>query len=459
LLLRGLITTPTFDATQNENMLIHLPEKPEPSVEVKNSSKTSSEDEDSTDDDSEEDIPARVTPEKLAARAERITRSPSERNTWRAYTDDFEKAHFEKDQNRASTSSSAREASRSPIVFSQHPQLSRAAKAKRSASPASDNSSQEEEEDVVEEDIELADAQNSDVDSESDEEQDLEGPSDEEMVDAPTEAASAQVDRSDESGSASNEEDNQEKEVPESSPQLPRLKQLSEKPALNSNEFTGEDCTDKDSGDTQEELAQQLTSSQYEARPSVVSSSIRYPPSSSVAQSSQQRPPPSMRFGTKLSELAAKQSRIPSLTKSSVAASRSAQHTSKGLSDQEVSEDESDDSSSSSEESEEERPVSKSSQPVRTNAKRAKSVSSNSDTDSDNSEEEVDEQTRIRNEVMADIARKVRGGQNSAPSSSINSKPSNTQKLQSKRATPGYGKAAPKKKDPYITGYSFSQPK
>ncbi|EHL02072.1 hypothetical protein M7I_2027 [Glarea lozoyensis 74030] len=40
-----------------------------------------------------------------------------------------------------------------------------------------------------------------------------------------------------------------------------------------------------------------------------------------------------------------------------------------------------------------------------------------------------------------------------------NSIPRSSQPSQSQRPKPGYGKATPKKKDPYITGYKFSQPR
>jgi hypothetical protein len=459
--LKAAMITPTCN-TESHFADQHTEISKDAFAAVESSSKLPSEDEDSSDEDSEEDIPAMVTPKKLAARAERTSRSPSVRKVLPEETNNSEKGKFEKDQDRETTASSAREASRSPIIFSQHPQSLRAAKSTRAASLATDSSS-EEEDAMAEEDIEMTDARNSDTESDSDQEQDQEKSSDEEMIGTPTEVASTQVVKENEPESISDEEDNEEKQVPDSSPQLPRHKQSLGKPPISSNEITSKDYTDKDSGDTQEELAQQLTSSMYEARPSVVSSSIRYPPSSSVAQSSQHRPPPPIRFGTKLSDLAAKQSRIPSSTRSDVAGSRPAQNNLPQDSDQEVSEDESDDSSSSSEESEEERPAPKSVVPsTQTNAKKTKFASSNSNSDSDSSDETVDEQTRIRNEVMASITRKARGNENSNRSSvsnSIASKPSTTQKSQSRRPTSGYGLAAPKKKDPYVTGYTFSQPK
>lgn len=309
----------------------------------------------------------------------------------------------------ASERSSARD-SRSPITFSQHPQPAKITKPQRKASPASDSSSDEEDDE------------------------------DEIMEDAPAESKTSKSDsESNDESSSGEEEEEEEKETedPKSSPQLPRHKTLN-----NSSIPTGKDDTDE--ADTQEEIANQLTSDNFEARPSYTSSSIKYPPTSSALP----LPPssrPSIKFGASLSQLNSRKSTLATSTTNGITGPRPSQRTLKQHDSDE--EEESDDDTSSDED---EAPKTKVAVTASQKITKAKSSSSGSDSDSDSSDSEtesVKEKKRIRAEVMAKIAGVEMKGSQMSDLSSIPSP-------QMMRTQAGYEKTAGRK----IGANMFSKP-
>lgn len=295
----------------------------------------------------------------------------------------------------ASERSSARD-SRSPITFSQHPQPAKITKPQRKVSPASDSSSDEEDDE------------------------------DEIMEDAPAETKASKSD-SESDGESSEEEE--EAEEPRSSPQLPPHR------TLNNSSITGKDEFDEE--DTQEEIANQLTSDHFEARPSYVSSDIKYPPSSSaVALPPSSRP--SIAFGASLSQLNTRNRFLaPSTTNRNTGPQLSQKMLKKLDSDEE--DEESNDDSSSEEEASKKKPIVPAKAPQRVSRVESSSSGSGSDSDSSVSDtESVKERKRIADEVSAAIADfGVKGSQ----ASDVSSIPS----PQVLRSQAGYGKTAGRK--------------
>ncbi|CAG8978397.1 hypothetical protein HYALB_00009983 [Hymenoscyphus albidus] len=301
----------------------------------------------------------------------------------------------------ASDRSSGRD-SRSPITFSQHPQPGRIPKPKRAASPSDDSSSDEEDdEDVI-------------------------------MKDAPAESKVLDSDSESNDGSSDEEEEEAEKtaEVPRSSPQLPHHRTLD-----NASITTGKGDTDE--GDTQEEIAFQLTSDNFEARPTVILSSLKYPPTSSAPRlpSSSVQKEPKFGYGASLSQLNVEKRTVATSTTNGIAAPRTLQRTLNKNSDEEESEAEgSDEDSVASSSDEDEAPKKKPVEPVTASQKLTLNDASDSDSDSDSSSvsesESVKEAKLIRAKHEAEVAAM-----------------SNVSKA-------GYGKAAGRK----VGGNMFSKP-
>ncbi|CAG8954371.1 hypothetical protein HYFRA_00005996 [Hymenoscyphus fraxineus] len=278
----------------------------------------------------------------------------------------------------ASDRSSGRD-SRSPITFSQHPQPGRIPKPKRAASPSDDSSSDEEDdEDVI-------------------------------MKDAPAESKVLDSDSESNDGSSDEEEEEEEAEetaeVPRSSPQLPSHRSLD-----NTSITTGKGDTDE--GDTQEEIAFQLTSDNFEARPTVISSSLKYPPTSSAPRlpSSSTQKEPKFGVGASLSQLNVEKRTVAKSTTNGIAAPRTLQRTLNKNSDEEESEaEESDDDSVASSSDEDEASKKKPIEPVAASQKLTLNNASDSDSDNDSSSsvsetESVKEEKRIHAKINAGVA-------------------------------------------------------
>lgn len=297
----------------------------------------------------------------------------------------------------ASERSSARD-SRSPITFSQHPQPAKITKPQRKVSPASESSSDEEDDE------------------------------DEIMEDAPAESKASKSDSESNNESSSEEE---EAEEPKSSPQLPPRK------TLNNSSITGKD--EFDEGDTQEELANQLTSDHFEARPSYnISSDIKYPPTSSAIP----LPPssrPLMKFGASLSQLNSRKPFLATMSMNGVTGPQLSQRVLKQH-DSDEEEEESNDDTSSEDEAPKKKPIVPA--PASQRFIKAKSPSSGSDSDDSDSSvsetESVKEKNRIQAEISAQIAgMEVKGSQ----ASDVSCIPS----PQILRSQAGYGKSAGRK--------------
>ncbi|KAF4624200.1 hypothetical protein G7Y89_g13973 [Cudoniella acicularis] len=308
-------------------------------------------------DGEEEDIPSKADPEKAAKNAarSRSSRSPVSKS--------IPESESEDDDEIASNRSSMRD-SRSPIVFNQHAQQSNPVKSQKVEEPESDSDSEDD-------DAESADSAQKNDSNDAEEES--------------------------EEGS---DEENTVKAIESSPPLLPPHKRSVKVlgPAASS-QVNCKDHTTDDSADTQEEIAQQLTSSMIEARPSVKSSTPIPPPTSSTSR-------PILKVGASLQSLNAKKPIFASSMASNGRTQQAAsQRTLKEASGSEESEEESDDYSSSSDESEDlpsKKPVA-ASQVESSQTKSRKAADSDSDSSSDSDDDSEDERTRMRNELAAQI--------------------------------------------------------
>ncbi|KAG9228288.1 hypothetical protein BJ875DRAFT_490021 [Amylocarpus encephaloides] len=381
---------------------------------------------DSSDSDSDEEIPARISPATLAARAQK--KPPVISRIITAAETEIEDESEEDDEVR-SNSSSARE-SRSPIVFNHHPQENKVSRPVHRASADLDESSEEDEAD------------------EEDEDEDQ----DEEIPDAPARSQTTppgkrnnETEFSDGSESAEEEEeDADDREPSQELPQYVRIPTKGSQPNGSSRQ-TGENHSDK-SASTQEELAQQLTSSVYEARQTTVSSSIVYPPTSSIAKPS---PRPSIKFGASLSQLNLKKPIVGSPANKNVNGSKPSIKTILAASDEEGEEDEedeeeeeSDESGSSDEEAAKMPPPPKTTLPMTRTIKREPSP----DSDSDDSDEADAKNTQ---RLHAQLAQQIAGMKQNA-AQDRGSSAGSISNIRASQASPGkalYGMRGSSNKD------------
>ncbi len=382
---------------------------------------------DSSDSDSEEDIPARVNPAKVATSTS-LSSKPSLVKIAIAEPEPSEDEE-EIDEDETQSHNSSTRDSRSPVVFiSQHAEISKPVQA-----PSLESESSSDEEDSGEDDEE-----------EEDEPAPKAKPKENEMRN------DEEAEGSEESESES-EDEATKVQVPKSSPSVfptARPAKVSAPKPRQAN--TSKTSITEEEMSAQDEIDQQLTSSMFEVRSTANSSAV--PSSSSIR-------PPQLNYGASLTSLNTKKPLYGSSAAKASTAARSSQASRINLdqgSESESEEESDDDTTSSSDEEELTRKPN--SRPIATvTAKKSKpAVSESDDSESsstdDSSEESVDEETRVRNEVAAQIASMATGNsQINLPSPK--SYRSATQEFRGKEA-----KKSEKKVDKYVSGQKFSMP-
>lgn len=381
---------------------------------------------DSSDSDSEEDIPARVSPAKLA-KSTSLSSKPSLAKTVTAEPEQSEDED-EIDEDETQSQNSSTRDSRSPVVFSQNAETSKPVQAQQDQGPESSSEEEESDED------------------------------DEEEVTEPTPKAKAKgnviMDNEEEEGSEESESESEDEgtevQVPKSSPPILPVARPTKVSAPKPNQAnTSKTSITEEEMSTQDEIDQQLTSSMFEVRSTANSSAV--PSSSSIR-------PPQLKYGASLTSLNTNKPLYGSSVGKPSAAARSSQlsrvNVDEGSESESESEEESDDDTTSS--SDEEEDIKKpNSRPIGTvTAKKSKPAASESDDSSseDSSEESVDEETRVRNEVAAQIA-SMANGDSQISISSPKAYRSGTQEVRGKE-----GKKVERKVDKYVSGQKFSMP-
>ncbi|KAE8448373.1 hypothetical protein EG329_009617 [Mollisiaceae sp. DMI_Dod_QoI] len=397
-----------------------------------------------SDDESEEDVPSKSLPKEPSPH--KVV--PSEiisSNTTIKYElqeprnesededegeDDDEDAEVDEDETQ-SHNTSPRD-SRSPVTFSQHPEITDNPKSQGAAQPETGSVSEE------------------------DEEADSDDASEEEQEEEDEESKSASEESEDEE---SEEEEEPKVQVPKSSPpELPAHKQ----PIKTTRAFTGTKPSQNNSKEslsdmsinTQDEVNQQLTSSMYEARSAPTSSVSNPIPASSAAAK------PKIGFGASLSSLNAASATLAASSQAKVNSTRRGSQKLQLPQEEEGSEEDEEESDEDDDTSEDEEiELSKGNKRISTINKKSFRVdatekdSDDSDPDSDN-DESVDDEERTRQELLGQIvaitSKNDGNSQGSLPSPKLyRSSTQDTTKTK---------KAPEKKGNKFLTGYSFSTP-
>ncbi|KAH8645991.1 hypothetical protein BGZ60DRAFT_424715 [Tricladium varicosporioides] len=397
----------------------------------------------SSDDGSEEDIPAVVSPERVAKNSARRKSSPSPVTKSIAQPEpkgESEEEESEEDEDEededaemTSTRSSERD-SRSPPVFNKHREQEIARPKKSKAEPESESSSEDD-----------ADDESEDVTNKSyppslqQERQVEEGESEEEE------------------GSSGDVDEDEDVEMAEATPpELPAHKRKGNvlNPASSSllNGLNSKDHTTDESQDTQEEINQQLTSSVYEARASMKSTSP-------VPNTSSAAPRPTFKVGASLKSLNAKKQNISRTNGVKTQAARRTVLIDASMSgSEEESESESESESSPEEDlpNTHPPPISSAGPTSAQKPKHTSDSSSDSSSGSDPESESENETTRARRALVAQVADfSSQGAVNGTQSKSQNQKTVN--KTSSKKTQKTYGKS-PSGKKVERGGFAFKLP-
>ncbi|KAH6671130.1 hypothetical protein B0J14DRAFT_595402 [Halenospora varia] len=389
----------------------------------------------SSDDGSEEDIPAVVSPERAAKNAARRKSSPSPVAKSIAQPEleeesEEEEGEEDEDAEMASTRSSERD-SRSPPVFNKHREQEIAKpKKSKAAEPESESSSDDDADDESEDPAHKNDA------SDNPQERQVE------------------VEEDEEEEEGSSEEDSDIEMEESTPPELPAHKGKGKEkvlePASSSqlNGLNSKDHTTDESQDTQEEINQQLTSSIYEARSTLKSTSPIPNPSSAA-------PRPAFKVGASLRGLNEKKQTISRINgaKTQGVGKLVLREASESGSEEE-SESESESESSSSEDLPNAKPPTSSARP--TSAQKPSKPNSDSSSDSsssgsDSESESEDEATRARKALAAQVA----NFSSQAPANGTQSQKTVNKTKSTKQKT--YGKS-PSGKKIGKNGFAFKLP-
>lgn len=373
--------------------------------------------------------------------------------------DEDEDAKIDEDETQSQISS-LRDSSRSPVTFTQQPQLNETPKPQRAVSPEEDDSSEEDEEQDEEVDSDASDASNAEETPKGKTTQKSNVASSKPDEESGSEQSESEEDEDEED----EEEEESEVQVPKSSPELPpykrSIKPTMTKPGLKPSKSRLSDL----SINTQDEVDQQLTSSLYEALSAPSSSVPPHIPASSNAMIT--KPKIGFGIGASLSSL---NKASATLAASSQAKANGARSSSQKLqlaheeenSDEESEEESEEDDDDSSADEEEEAPENKKS--ISTTIKRSFRVEdtqkdsdqSDSESDSGSSGDEEEEKQRLGQELMS----QVNAMNSMANGGSQDSIPSPKMYRSGTQDTPKAKKAPEKKKsNNLLTGYVFSPP-
>ncbi|CZT08492.1 uncharacterized protein RCO7_08189 [Rhynchosporium graminicola] len=415
-----------------------IPAPKDKTKSVESDPKETSENE-ASKDDSDKENHVQSVPEK---QPELTTKSAMEIDSSEDGEEMKPKANMEIDEDETQSHNSSLRDSRSPVIFSQHPELTDTVKARHSAPPESDSNSESEVDDDDDDDRHEDDSnieqgskstpRNEFLDDEADEGSSYSGSDGEEAEN-----------EKDENDNSDNEEDDEEDEfeVPNSSPPVlpPHKNQASPKPAGTN---SSKDSLSDEGHNTQDEIDQQLTSSVYEAYSDIPeSSALVYPPTSSAA------PRPSMKIGVSLSSLSKTRSMLAASSAMKPVVSRSGQRALQTMDEEsEESEEESDGNSSDSSGPESTKPTQK-----KSNTPLRQTVSSGSDSSSDSDSDAEDEQKKIRDELALEIASLNATDNSNSQNPKLNRTSSQQQSSGKERK-----KTGEKKSDKFLTGYKFN---
>lgn len=402
-----------------------------------------------SDSGSDEDIPARVSPAK-SAKSTFLWSKQAVPVTLAAKPEQSEDEDEEIGEDETQSHNSSIRDSRSPVVYSQHAKTE-SIPALRLPSPQLESNSEKENHeketsgDDSEEDslptpkskakvAEMKDEEEESEHSESEVEESKAAAQGVDMKDDEVEESSV------ESGSES-EGEGTEVQVPKSSPPiLPTAKSskvTSPKPSQANN---SKDSITSEEMNIQDEIDQQLTSSVYEARSTVTSSTV---PASSAIR-------PAIRVGASLSSMNSSKQLLASTSTKPLTPARGSQpakvNMDEGSSDSEEEEDSDEEPASSSDE--------EPSKPMAAKvATKSQPKVAYSDSSGEESSESEDEQVKAGKELMAQLANMANGNsQVSLPS------PKAYRSLTQQEGKK-YGKKGEKKVDKYLTGQKFSMPK
>lgn len=340
-------------------------------------------------DDSEEDIPAqRSSQNQLSGRRgtkkARQVRKASPNQDASSSDEDVDK---EKGPDEDETQSHDSRESRSPVVFTQHPNLAESIVPRRSASLDSYDGSE------FQLDADEQDQDDSDMEDNRTPRARIPPMTDEAGEAEDSDAAAGKEEEEDEGDERAEDHD------PHSSPVLPPHKYIvkaSSKPV----EQALSNCKDSSSEgyNTQDEIDQQLTSSLYEARSKTpASSAIVYPPTSSLASK------PSLKVGVSLTSMSRNKSMLA--TSSAIQPQKGRRSGPRALlqangEDSEDSEEESNSDSSGSSDAE----TQAVGQSTKFKASAQAAVYSDSESNSDSEDEEERQARKARDELSKEIA-------------------------------------------------------